>query len=215
MFIRLPVMLSISSGGACVAQLLAGPAFEALGANAEQAMRTLKARVRRTIKSNHWAANSVWASAELSTRTFPVLPVVVHADRRYPAGPKVDLPVRYLRLEDQRGELFCLLPDFGEMLFCPNAELFKSTLFEAVRAITALLTPAQLRKLWPPKQSELRWLRVRIKEVGSGVSGKRPEKTLSWWLNHLLRASWACIWAPVARVRGWIWRMCCGAGARW
>ena len=59
----------------------------------------------------------------------------------FPAGPKVDLPVRYLRLEDQRGELYCLLPDFGEMLYCPSAELFKSTLIEAIRAITALMTP--------------------------------------------------------------------------
>ena len=179
MFIRLPVMLSFASGGACVAQLLAGPAFESLGTNAEQAMRTLKARVRRTVKSNHWAAHSIWASAELSTRSFPVRPVVVHADRRFPAGPKVDLPVRYLRLEDQRGELYCLLPDFGEMLYCPSAELFKSTLIEAIRAITALMTPAQLRKLWPPKHSELRWLRVKLKEVSTGIAAKLSETTLS------------------------------------
>ena len=179
MFIRLPVMLNFASGGACVAQLMAGPAFESLGTNAEQAMRMLKSRIRRTIKSNHWAANSVWASAELATRSFPVMPVVVYADRRFPAGPKVDLPVRYLRLEDQRGELYCLLPDFGEMLYCPSAEMFKTTMSEAVRSITALMTPAQLRKLWPPKHSELRWLRVKIKEAGNGPSGKRLETSLA------------------------------------
>lgn len=179
MFIRLPVMLSFASGGACVAQLLAGPAFESLGSNAEQALRSLKSRIRKTVKSNHWAAHSIWASAELATRSFPVRPVVVHADRRFPAGPKVDLPVRYLRLEDQRGELYCLLPDFGEMLYCPSADLFKSTLVEAIRAITALMTPAQLRKLWPPKHSELRWLRVKLKEAGAGLAGKRSETTLS------------------------------------
>ncbi len=179
MFIRLPVMLSFASSGACVAQLLAGPAFEALGTNAEHALRTLKSRVRKTVKSNHWAAHSIWSSAELSTRSFPVRPVVVHADRRFPAGPKVDLPVRYLRLEDQRGELYCLLPDFGEMLYCPSAELFKSTLVEAIRAITALMTPAQLRKLWPPQHSELRWLRVKLKEAGSSSSTRREETNLS------------------------------------
>lgn len=179
MFIRLPVMLSFASGGACVAQLLAGPAYESLGSSAEQALRTLKTRIRKTVKSNHWAAHSIWASAELATRSFPVRPVVMHADRRFPAGPKVDLPVRYLRLEDQRGELYCLLPDFGEMLYCPSADLFKSTLVEAIRAITALMTPAQLRKLWPPRQSELRWLRVKLKEAGEGLAGQRRETTLA------------------------------------
>ena len=164
MFVRLPVMLSFANSGACVAQLLAGPAYEALGANAEQSLRTLKSKVRRTIRSNHWAANSIWADAELQTRSFPVRPVVVHADRRFPAGPRVDLPVRYLRLEDQRGELYCLLPDFGEMLYCPHADLFRTTLNEGVRSLTALLSPGQVRALWPPKHTEIRWLRVKLKE---------------------------------------------------
>ncbi|MCC6509146.1 MAG: ATP-dependent Clp protease ATP-binding subunit [Pirellulaceae bacterium] len=168
MFIRLPVMLSFANSGVCVAQLLAGPAYEALGASAEQALRTLKNRVRRTVKTNHWAANSIWAEAELQTRSFPVRPVVVHADRRFPAGPKVDLPVRYLKLEDQRGELYCLLPDFGEILYCPSADLFRSTLIEAVRSMTALMTPGQVRRMWPPKQTELRWLRIKLKDAGNG-----------------------------------------------
>lgn len=167
MFVRLPVMLSFANSGLCVAQLLAGPAYEALGASAEHALRTLKNKVRRTIKSNHWAASSVWADAELQTRSFPVRPVLVHADRRFPAGPRVDLPVRYLRLEDQRGELYCLLPDFGEMLYCPHADLFRTTLNEGVRSLTALLTPGQLRRLWPPKHTEVRWLRIKLKEAGA------------------------------------------------
>lgn len=167
MFVRLPVMLSYANSGACVAQLLAGPAYESLGASAEQALRTLKNKVRRTIKSNHWAATSVWAEAELQTRSFPVRPVMVYADRRFPAGPRIDLPVRYLRLEDQRGELYCLLPDFGEMLYCPHADLFRTTLNEGVRSLTALLTPGEVRRLWPPKQTEIRWMRVKLKEAGS------------------------------------------------
>lgn len=168
MFVRLPVMLSFANSGACVAQLLAGPAFEALGVSAEQALRGLKTKVRRSVRSNHWAANSVWAEADLDTRSFPVRPVVIHADRRFPAGPRIDLPVRYLRLLDHRGELYCLLPDFGEMLYCPNADLFRNTLNEGVRSLTALLTPGQVHRLWPPKQTEVRWLRVKLKEARSG-----------------------------------------------
>lgn len=168
MFVRLPVILSFANSGACVAQLLAGPAYQALGISAEQSLRTLKNKVRRTVKSNHWSVGSVWSSADLQTRSFPVRPVVVHADRRFPAGPKIDLPVRYLRLEDQRGELYCLLPDFGEMLYCPHADLFRVTLDDAVRSLTALLTPGEVRRLWPPKHTELRWLRVKLKEARGG-----------------------------------------------
>lgn len=165
MFVRLPVMLSFANSGACVAQLLAGPNFEALGVSAEQALRGLKTKVRRSVRSNHWVASSVWAEANLDTRSFPVRPVVIHADRRFPAGPKIDLPVRYLRLADHRGELYCLLPDFGEMLYCPNADLFRTTLNEGVRSLTALLSPSQVYRLWPPKHTEVRWLRVKLKEA--------------------------------------------------
>ncbi len=37
-----------------------------------------------------------------------------------------------------------------------------------MRSITALLTPGQIRRLWPPKSSELRWLRINWKDAGVG-----------------------------------------------
>ncbi len=176
MFVRFPVMISYSTSGACVAQLLAGPAYESLGGSADQALKALKNKLRRTIRANHWAAASVWADAELQTKSFPVRPVVVHAERRFPAGPRVDLPVRYLKLLDQRGDLYCLLPDFGEMLYCPNGDMFKSTLTESVRSLTALLSPGQLRRLWPPEQTEVRWLRVKLKEPRAQGESNRVSK---------------------------------------
>jgi ATP-dependent Clp protease ATP-binding subunit ClpC len=164
MLVKLPVLLSSNENGVHIAQLLAGPDFESLGSSPDNALKSLKSQVRRKIRSNHWAAVSIWEDAHLDRKTFPVKPAVIHDDRRYPAGPQVNLPVRYVRLRDRNGELYCLLPDFGEILYCPDPDLFQTTLVDAVRSITSLMHPGQVRRLWPPSQSEMRWLRVKLRE---------------------------------------------------
>ncbi|MFO1063523.1 MAG: AAA family ATPase [Pirellulales bacterium] len=164
MFVNMPVMVSILESGICAVQLPLGSRYQAVGASPDAAIRVLKKRVRKEIHGRHASTAGMWAKAELEQKNFSVRPAVVHDSRRYPAGPEVNLPVRYLRLEDQNGELYCLLPDFGEILFCPQPDLFRTTLNDAVRSLTALLTPNELRRYWPPPASEVRWLRVSLKD---------------------------------------------------
>ncbi len=93
--------------------------------------------------------------------------MVVHHERRYPTGPKIALPVRYVEMIDERDQLYCMFPDFAEFLYIPEPGLLKSMLSETVRSLTATLTPRAVHRLWPPQASSLRWLRLTLAEPGS------------------------------------------------
>ncbi len=164
MFARMPVIVMQPKPGVAVAQLLDGLSHQAVGVSIEQAMRSLKRSLLREIKKHRISTLPTWDDAILQIKTFQVQPAVIHKDRRYPAGPRVALPVRYVQLTDQRDQLYCMLPDFSEILFIPEAGLLRTMLTETVRSLTATLSPQQLHRLSPRGESELRWMRLALAE---------------------------------------------------
>ncbi len=173
MFVRMPVIVAQPKPGVAIAQLLDGLSHQSAGVSVEQAMRMLKRNLIREVKKHRISTLPTWTSASLMTKSFPVQPAVIHKDRRYPAGPRISLPVRYVELIDERDLQYCMLPDFAEVLFIPEPSLFRTMLTETVRSLTATLTPQQIHRLWPPEHSELRWMRLQLAEprkFSGGVS---------------------------------------------
>ncbi len=164
MFARMPILIDQPQKGIAIAQLLDGLSHQAIGISSEQALRLLKRSLATEIKKHHISTLTSWQAAALFQKRFDVQPVVIHRERRYPTGPRVALPVRYVELTDQREQLYCMLPDFGEVLFVPERKLLKTYLSESVRSLTASLSPRDLNLLWPPANSELRWLRLNLAE---------------------------------------------------
>lgn len=162
MFARVPILVDQPRAGAAVAQLLDAPMHQGLGASVEQAMRSLKRRLTREIKKHKVSHLHTWKSGTLRRKSFSIQPAVFHNQRRYPAGPRVNLPVRYVELVDRRDELFVLLPDFEDMLYIPERKLLRTMLSESVRSQTAALKPQQVQQLWPSDSSELRWMRLKL-----------------------------------------------------
>jgi ATP-dependent Clp protease ATP-binding subunit ClpC len=171
------VLINQPTSGIAVAQLLDGLSHQALGGSVEQAMRLLKRSLLREIKRHRISSLTTWQSAELNQKNFLVQPVVIHRDRRYPTGPKVSLPVRYVELVDEREQLYCMLPDFGEFLYIPERKLLKTMLSETIRSLTATLTPRELHRFWPAESSELRWVRLTLARP-RGFQGGPQMKTL-------------------------------------
>jgi ATP-dependent Clp protease ATP-binding subunit ClpC len=164
MFARMPVLINQPASGVAVAQLIDGLSHQALGGSIEQALRILKRNLVREVKRHRISTLTTWQSATLHTKQFLVQPAVIHKDRRYPTGPKVALPVRYIEMLDDRDQLFCMLPDFGEFLYIPEGPLLKTMLSETVRSLTATLTPREIHRLWPAERSEIRWMRLTLAE---------------------------------------------------
>lgn len=158
----MPVIVTIPKPGVAIAQLLDGLSHQSAGISIEQALRLLKRNLVREIKKHRISSLPTWDDAKLFTKSFPVQPAVIHKERRYPAGPRIALPVRYVELIDEREQLYCMLPDFSEVMFIPEPGLLRTILSETVRSMTATLSPQQLHRLWPPAQSELRWIRLTL-----------------------------------------------------
>ncbi|MEZ6137185.1 MAG: AAA family ATPase [Pirellulaceae bacterium] len=167
----MPVLIDQPTAGVAVAQLLDAMSHQALGGSIEQAMRLLKRKLTREVKRQRISSLTTWQSAQLHQKQFLVQPVVIHRDRRYPTGKKVNLPVRYLELVDGREQLYCMLPDFGEFLYIPERKLLGMMLSETVRSLTATLTPREIHRLWPAAASELRWMRLTLAEPRAPRSG--------------------------------------------
>jgi len=178
MFVRMPVIVNKPQPGVAIAQLLDGLSHQAAGVSVEQALRMLKRNLVREIKKQRILTLPTWQDAKLQTKSFPVQPAVIHKERRYPAGPRISLPVRYVELVDERDQQYCMLPDFSEILFIPEPNLLRTMLSETVRSLTATLSPQQLHRLWPPAQSELRWMRLTLAEPPKFISAATT-RTLS------------------------------------
>ena len=177
-FVRMPVIVTQPKPGVAIAQLLDGLSHQAAGVSTEQALRLLKRNLIREVKKHRISTLPTWADAQLFTKSFPVQPAIIHKERRYPAGPRIALPVRYVELIDEREQRYCMLPDFSEILFIPDPTLLRTMLTETVRSLTATLTPQQLHRLWPPSQSELRWMRLTLAEP-SGLKRGTSSRVLS------------------------------------
>ncbi len=164
MFVSMPVIVAQPASGVAVAQLLNGLSHQAAGVSVEQALRVLKRNLVREIKKRRISSLPTWEEATLTVKSFSVQPAIVHKERRYPVGPRISFPVRYVELRDAREQNYCMLPDFGEILFIPEPDLLRTMLTETVRSLTSTLTPQQLQRLWPPPNSEVRWIRLTLAE---------------------------------------------------
>lgn len=164
MFTKMPVLIDQPTAGVAVAQLLDSPSHQSMGVSVEQALRVLKRKLLREIRKHNITSVASWKDATLFQKSFSVQPAIFHKGRRYPAGAKVSLPVRYLELHDQRDQLYLMLPDFDDVLYVPERALLKTMLSETVRSETSILTPREIHRLWPAAKSEVRWLRLNLAE---------------------------------------------------
>lgn len=197
MFAKLPVLIDQVAPGVAIAQLLDGLMYQGMGVSVEQALRQLKKSLNREVKKRRVSSLTNWKSATLAHKKFDVQPAIIYKERRYPAGPRVQLPVRYVELLDPRDQLYCMLPDFGEVLYVPERGLLTTILSETVRSLTATLAPRDVHKLWPPAASELRWLRIDL--VSPGVARASSHTRVLSMVAEPLHAGRSLTMVPGAR----------------
>ncbi|MEZ6076303.1 MAG: hypothetical protein R3C56_11775 [Pirellulaceae bacterium] len=92
MFAKMPVLIDQPTAGVAIAQLLDGLSHQAAGFSIEQSLRLLRKSLHREIKKHRVSSLTTWKSATLAQKKFDVQPAIIFRERRYPAGPKVQLP---------------------------------------------------------------------------------------------------------------------------
>ncbi len=173
MFSSIPILVSSIRGWTHVAEVLDGGPAQAIGDTPSQAVERLERTLKRAAKADELSLFTEWTVAEAFVKKFPVQPVYYREGRRYLAGPVIQFPVRYVRMQDNRSAIYCVLPDLNQQFYCPDESWFTSMLSDTIRAVTATMQPEQLQQYWPPDTSEVRWIRIRM-SVGSAQAARPP-----------------------------------------
>ncbi|MCG8650482.1 MAG: AAA family ATPase, partial [Pirellulales bacterium] len=84
--------------------------------------------------------------------------------RQFPASREMKLPVRYVLGHYVDQSMECFLSDFDIVFHCPVMRELPQLIEESVRGAAAQIDSRQLLAATPPAQSELRIVRVRLKE---------------------------------------------------
>lgn len=163
MFYTEPILISTRNDGLFVASSIVQESLQAIAHTRSQAKRILERSFSKQLSDEGAEPGKVFKSAVLDHRSFPSQPMYIHRNRRYPAGPQVNVPIRFIRLIDVWDKLFGVLPDFGVHFYCPVEEDFDTMLQDTVRSLLSSITPEELVQCWASSQSEVDWLRVKIR----------------------------------------------------
>ncbi len=177
MFYQSPILISCRDDGLIVATSVIEASVQAVAHTRSHAKKLLERRMRKLLECSCIRLDR-FKSVVLEKRSFPAQPMHIQRHRRYPGGPTVNVPVRYVKIVDNWDKLFGILPDFGIHFYCPVEEDFDAMLQETVRSMLASISPEEMVLCWPPNSTELDWLRVKIRPKTRGNNGPDIE-TLS------------------------------------
>ena len=158
--------------GLFVAMSLIDGEHQSVSHSRSQAKKLLERRIAKELKGGH-SQRKLYKSVELEQRSFPAQPMHIHRHRRYPAGPSVNVPIRVVRIVDEWDKLFAVLPDFGIEFYCPVEADFGVMLQDTVRSMMASISPEEIVQLWAPPESEIDWVRVKIRSTSNERRGPR------------------------------------------
>lgn len=178
MFYQSPILISCRDDGLIVATSVIEESVQAVAHSRSHAKKLLERRMRKLLECSCMSLERL-KSVVLEKRSFPAQPMHIQRHRRYPAGPPMTVPVRYVKIVDNWDKLFGILPDFGIHFYCPVEADFDAMLQETVRSMLASISPEEMVRCWPPNTTELDWLRVKLKSKSRGSHGPYIETLAS------------------------------------
>ena len=163
---RVPVLVSRYADEVFVAHVIDGPEASAGGATASESFEQIKSHLR---KQGEREPGQYWPKIEeYELRTTSVTVRLFYRDgkRRFPASREMKIPVRYVLGHYVDKSVECFLVDFDIVFHCPALRELPQLIDEAIRGAAARVTSRQMIATTPPAESELRYVRVRLKEGG-------------------------------------------------
>ncbi len=162
--VKVPVLVSKYAEDLFTARVVDGPEADASGVSASESLASVRSFLR---KQGEREPDQYWPkieSYELQYTSVRVRLFYRDGKRQFPASREMKVPVRYVigRYVDDSVE--CFLPDYEIVFHCPAIRELPQLIDEAVRTATSQIVSRDLAASTPPEQSELRVVRVRLKE---------------------------------------------------
>lgn len=162
--VKVPVLVSKYAEDLFTAKVVDGPEADASGVSASASLALVRSYLR---KQGERDPDQYWPrieSYELQHTTVRVRLFYRDGKRQFPASREMKVPVRYVKGCYVDGSVECFLPDYDIVFHCPAIRELPQLIEEAVRAATAQIVSRDLAAATPSEQSELRIVRVRLKD---------------------------------------------------
>ena len=147
------------------ARVVDGPEADAAGGNRDRvATPRCKSFSNSKPSASPISTGPRSTSYELHTRPVRVRLFYRDGNRQFPASREMKIPVRYVLGRYVDDSVECFLTDYDIVFHCPAMRELPQLIDEAVRNAAAQIGSRELVAATPPADSELRIVRVRLKE---------------------------------------------------
>ncbi len=162
--VNVPVLVSKYADDLFTARVIDGPEADSVGGTATASFESVRSYLR---KQGEREPDQYWPkieSYELCKTSVRVRLFYRDGKRQFPASREMKVPVRYVLGHYADNSVECFLPDFDLVFHCPAIRELAQLIDESVRGAAAQIDSRELAAATPPEQSELRLVRVRLKE---------------------------------------------------
>ncbi|MFK8111262.1 MAG: AAA family ATPase [Rubripirellula sp.] len=177
--VKVPVLISKYAEAVFTARVIDGPEADASGTTAAESLDAVRRHLR---KQGEREPDQYWPKIqnyELHSTAVRVRLFYRDGKRQFPASREMKVPVRYVLGRYVDNSVECFLPDYDIVFHCPAIRELPQLIDEAVRGAASQVTSRGLATAIPPEESELREVRVRLKEKNEQVSYDETTQTLS------------------------------------
>ncbi|MGB7344508.1 MAG: AAA family ATPase [Pirellulaceae bacterium] len=172
---KVPVLISCYDDDVYVARVVDGPELSAAATSAGDAFEQVRSQLKRLAQRE---PDQYWPKIdEFELQTCKVKVRLFYRDgkRQFPASREMKIPVQYVLGRYADNSVECFLVDYDMVFYCPAIRELPQLIDEAVRSAAARMGSRDLAAATPPKQQELKFVRVRLREVKSREDDDRTE----------------------------------------
>ncbi len=163
--VKVPVLISKYADDLYTSRVVDGPEADACGTTAAESFGAVRDFLR---KQGLREPDQYWPkidSYQLCSTSVRVRLFYRDGKRQFPASREMKLPVRYVLGHYVDKSVECFLGDFDMVFHCPAMRELPQLIEQAVRAAASQISSRELMAATPPPESELRIVRVRLKEA--------------------------------------------------
>ncbi len=162
--IKVPVLITRYADDMYRACVVDGPPADSAAATAADAFTSVQKFLKQQAEREPYQYWPKIDKYELHHTTVRLRLFYRDGNRQFPASREMKAPVRYVLGRYVDNSVECFLTDYDIVFHCPAMRELPQLIDEAVRNAAAQIATRQLIAATPPAESELRIVRVRLKE---------------------------------------------------
>ncbi len=162
--IKVPVLVTKYAADLYTARVVDGPEADAAGRTASESYTAVQKFLKQQAVREPYQYWPKIDRYELHHTSVRVRLFYRDGNRQFPASRELKIPVRYVLGRYVDDSVECFLTDHDIVFHCPAMRELPQLIDEAVRNIAAQIGSRDLVAATPPADSELRIVRVRLKE---------------------------------------------------